>query len=223
MTMVLAYTWKNKAVVRADSREHAHNDKGEIVSYNDDQEKIIPAQNHLVFAHAGLRKVHLGESRYFDNSQITEYFIEQNQSVLSNFTSEQLLNELVTMWNRTLREKLGRDPFSVHNRFSILFARFENDNGVSKPKIHTYQSHFQEFQYGGRKAIVGDDECYPIIMPYFQMDTDDWTFDETLEFYLRGFAEVTEKVETIGGEIDIFVLDENPECSHWFKRKTITR
>ncbi len=94
-------------------------------------------------------------------------------------------------------------------------------NGQLQPKIHTYQSIFQEFQYNGRKAIIGDDECYPILMPYFQTDTNDWTFEKTLEFYLKGYEEVMKQVKTIGGPIDIYVLDKDPKCSYWLRRKVI--
>ncbi|MDY8161890.1 hypothetical protein [Bacillus thuringiensis] len=219
MTMVLAYTWQDKAIIMADSRESAKNDVGAMVEYNDEQEKILPVQNYMAFAHAGLRRIPDATGNYFDLNQITEYFILQNQAILTKATTKQILEGLVTMWNGTLSEQIGRNPFSLQNRFSLLLARFETIDGEQKPRFSTYQSNYQDFQYLGKKAVIGDDECYPIIMPYFEMDTDTMTFDDALNFYLKGYAEVIEKVETIGGPIDIYVLDENPERSYWLRRK----
>ncbi|MEW4275373.1 hypothetical protein [Priestia megaterium] len=219
MTMVTAYTWQDRVIIMADSREHTRNNEGRMVEYNDEQEKITPVKNLLAFAEAGLRKVYRGEGCYFDMNQVTDYFIEQNEAILSKATGKQLLEGLVTMWNLTMSEKLGRNPFSINNRFSLLLAGFEVENGERKPRIHTYQSHFQKFQYNGNKAVIGDDGCYPIMMPYFQRDTGDMTFDQTLEFYLRGYAEVMKQVETIGGPIDIYVLEGDPKCSYWIRRK----
>ncbi|MCE5173286.1 hypothetical protein LQV63_28945 [Paenibacillus profundus] len=88
-----------------------------------------------------------------------------------------------------------------------------------KPKIHAYQSHFQEFNWGGSKAIIGDDKVYPIMMSYYKTNTDDLTFEEALDFYQKGFVEVMEQVETVGGPIDIYVLDANPNNSYWQEHK----
>ncbi|MFY0544156.1 hypothetical protein [Brevibacillus sp. H7] len=221
MTMIVAYTWQDKIIMIADSRSSAKNDEGKMVDYSDEGDKIIPVQNKIAIGHAGLRKAYQGEGRYFDLNKITEYFLEVNRPNISKATGKQLLTGLVEMWNRTLSEKLGRNPFSLDNRFSFLLANFEeNEGGELKPKIHAYESHFNEFNWGGRKAVIGDDEVYPIIMPYYETNTDDWTFQDALDYYQKGFAEVMDKVETVGGPIDIYVLETNPAHSHWLKHKT---
>lgn len=56
-------------------------------------------------------------------------------------------------------------------------------------------------------------------MPYYEEDTDNWTLKETVDFYKKGFVEVMNQVETVGGPIDIFVLDRNPEKSYWLEHK----
>lgn len=223
MTMILAYTWKDKAIIMADSRESAKDDKGNMVDYNDKQEKILPVQNQLVFAHAGLRRIPYVQGGYFDLNNITEHFIDQNQDKLTNSSTKELLRGLVTTWNGTFIESFRRDPFSPRNRFSFLLARFETIDGKLMPKFNTYQSYFQghpEYQFCGKKAVIGDDECYPIITPYVEKDTDQMTFEEALDFYLEGFGKVMEKVETIGGPIDIYVLEQDSEESYWLRRKT---
>ncbi|EOO70359.1 hypothetical protein IIC_04801 [Bacillus cereus VD021] len=223
MTMILAYTWKDKAIIMADSRESAKNDMGDMVDYNDNQEKILPVQSHLVFAHAGLRRIPYVQGGYFDLNEVTEHFMDQNQGILTKATTEQLLRGIVTTWNGTFIESLGRDPLSARNRFSFLLARFETIDGELMPRFSTYQSYVQghpKYKFCGEKAVIGDDECYPIITPYFNKDTEQMTFEEALAFYLEGFGKVMEKVETIGGPIDIYVLDKKSEDSYWLRRKT---
>ncbi|MBT2729210.1 hypothetical protein J7E63_20140 [Bacillus sp. ISL-75] len=220
MTMVVAYTWQDKIIMMADSRSSTRDDQGKMIDYTDEEDKIIPVENKIVIGHAGLGKVYIGAGNHFDLNKITERFLELNQQIISKATGEQLLLGLVKMWNRTLSESMGRNPFSVDNRFCFLLAKFEpNGNGELKPKIHTYQSHFQKFNWGGKKAVVGDEEVYPIIKSYFDTETDDWTFNEALDFYQKGFTEVIDQVDTVGGVIDIYVLDKNPEHSHWLKHE----
>jgi hypothetical protein len=191
-----------------------------MLDYNDQGYKINSVQNKFAIGHAGLRTVLLGEGNHFDLNKITEHFLTTNQHIISTVKAEHFLKGLVEMWISTLSEKMQRNPFSLDNRFCFIIANFEeNENGELKPKIHTYQSHFQEYQWGGNKAVIGDYAVYPIITPYYQANTDDWTFDKALDFYQKGIAEVMDQVETVGGPIDIFVLDVNPENSYWLERK----
>lgn len=218
--MIVAYTWQDKIVVMADSRSSTRNNEGKMMDYSDESYKIIPIQNKIAIGHAGLEKAYLGEGHYFELKKITEHFIEVNQHIITEATGEQLLKGLVEMWNRTLSEKMGRNPFSLDNRFSLLLTKFEEiESGELKPQIHAYQSHFKEFNWRGNKAIIGDDPVYPIMMSYYNTNTDDWTFEEALDFYQKGFEEVMEQVETVGGPIDIYVLDENHNNSYWQKHK----
>ncbi|KAB2329438.1 hypothetical protein [Bacillus mesophilum] len=220
MTLIVAYTWQDKIIIMADSRSSARNDEGKMIDYSDEEYKIIPVQNKIAIGHAGLQKAYLGEGQYFNLNKITEYFIEVNQQIITEATGEQLLTGLVEMWNRTLSEKLKRNPFTLDNRFSLLLAKFEViEGGELKPQIHAYQSHFQEFNWRGSKAIIGDDAVYPIMMSYYETNTDDWTFKKTLDFYLKGFEEVMEQVETVGGPIDVYVLDAIHNNSYWQKHK----
>lgn len=223
MTMVIAYAWKDKIIMMADSRSSARDENGKMLEYDDEGDKIFPVQNKFSLGHAGLRKASIGGGNFFDLRNITEHFFNVNQHILFKATAEHLLKGLVEMWNRTLSEKLKRDPFSLDNRFCFLLGNFEeNEIGELEPTIHSYQSHFNEFQWGGTKAVIGDDAVYPIIMPYYQANTDDWTFDETLNHYQKGFAEVMEQVETVGGPINIYVLNANPDNSYWLVRKPIS-
>ncbi|WP_131724769.1 hypothetical protein [Paenibacillus solani] len=217
MTMVIAHVWQNKIIIMADSRSSARDKDGKMLEFDDKANKIIEIQNKLFIGHAGLRKIPIGE--HFDLNEITMHFIKMNQNKLFDYSGELIFRGLVETWNRTLSEKLGRNPFDLNNRFCLLMGIFENDNGKLIPKIHSYQSHFNEFQWGGTKAVIGDDPVYEIILPYYETDNADWTFDEIIDFYRKGFSEVMNKVETVGGPIDIFVLDEVPEKSYWLDRK----
>lgn len=71
-------------------------------------------------------------------NQITEYFLEQNPSILTEAPTEQLLSGLVATWNWAFIEYLGTDPFSVRNHFSFLLARFETIDDELMPKFSTY-------------------------------------------------------------------------------------
>lgn len=220
MTMVVAYTWQDKIIMMADSRESRKDNEGKIVEFNDDQIKLISVNKKVVIGHAGIRKVYLGEDRYFDLNEITRYFVKVNEQRILSLPGEESLKELVKMWNGTLSKKLGRDPYSLNSSFCFLLAKWEqNEEGFLVPHINTYQSLFNEFHSGAKKAAVGDDEVYPIIAPYFDINTDNCTFDEALEHYKKGYAEVIEKVDSVGGPIDVYVLEANPSGSYWHNRK----
>ncbi|CAM4025475.1 hypothetical protein L1N85_17070 [Paenibacillus alkaliterrae] len=220
MTMVIAYAWQDKVVMMADSRSSRTDKNGNVIEFEDENEKIMPVRNRFSIGHAGLRKAYLGNGEYLEMGDVTNHCLKINESTLSKLNSKQLLEGIVTTWNRTLSEKLHRNPFSLENRYCFALGSFvENETGELEPKIHTYQSHFNEFQFGGRKAVIGDDAVYAIIKPYYEEDTDNWTLEETIEFYKKGFVEVMNQVETVGGPIDIFVLDTNPEKSYWLGRK----
>lgn len=224
MTMIVAYTWKNKIVMMADSRKSTRNEEGKMLEYSDKENKIIPVQNKLVIGHSGLKEVDLGCGQYFDLHQITEHFIKVNRHVISKATGQQLLTGLVEMWNRTLHEKLNRNPFSIENRFCLVIAKFEeNEFGDIFPTIHTYQSHLIDYNWDGNKVVVGDDDVYPIMMPYYKTKTDMWTFEDTLSFYKKGYKEVIDTIETVGGPIDIYVLEKNPDYSYWLEHKKNTK
>ncbi len=220
MTMVVAYTWQDKIIMMADSRESMKDNENKIIEFNDDQIKLIPVKKKVVIGHAGLLKVDQGQGQYFELNKITQHFAEVHEQLILSRPGKESLEALVRMWNEVLSQKLGRDPYSLANRFCFLLAKWEQDEeGSLVPKINTYQSHFNEFQYGGKKAAVGDDEVYPIIAPYLDTDTDDWTFDEALDYYKKGFVEVMEKVDSVGGPIDVYVLEVNSIGSHWYNRK----
>lgn len=220
MTMIIAYAWQDKVVMMADSRSSRTNKNGNVIEFEDDNEKIITVQNRFSIGQAGLRKAYLGNGEYLEMDDVTNYFLNINESTLSKLNGKQLLEGIVMTWNRTLSEKLRRNPFSLENRYSFAWGSFiENETGELEPKIHTYQSHFNEFQFNGRKTVIGDDAVYAFIMPYYEEDTDNWTLEETVEFYKKGFVEVMNQVQTVGGPIDIFVLDRNPEKSYWLERK----
>jgi hypothetical protein len=78
MTTILAYTWQDKIIMMADSREYRKDNGGNVVEFNDEQVKLIPVQKRLVFAHTGLRKAYIGEGQYYDLMDITKHFIEAN-------------------------------------------------------------------------------------------------------------------------------------------------
>lgn len=222
MTMVVAYTWHDKIIMMADSRASARDDEGKMVDFTDEENKIFPVQKKIVIGHSGLRKIPKVDGTLFDLHKITEYFLEVNQNKISKLTGRQLLLGLVETWNGTFIESLGRDPFHLNNRFCFLLGTFEEDeNHELKPKIQAYQSHLEtKFNWNGTKAVIGDEGVYPIMQSYYDTNTDAWKFDEALEFYLKGFTEVMDKVETVGGPIDIYVLDLNPNQSYWLQHKT---
>ncbi|MFS0558583.1 hypothetical protein [Brevibacillus sp. 179-C9.3 HS] len=220
MTMVIAYTWQDKIIMMADSRESRKDSEGKIVEFNDDQTKLIPVNKKVVIGNAGLRKVYLGQGQYYDLNNITQYFVEKNEQLILMRPGKESLKALVDMWNKTLSENLGRDPYIPANSYCFLLAKWEhNEEGFLVPHINTYQSHFNEFQYGGKYAVVGDDAVYRIIEPFFDTNTDDWTFEEVLDHYKKGYVEVMKKVDSVGGPIDVYVLEANSYGSHWYNRK----
>ena len=45
------------------------------------------------------------------------------------------------------------------------------------------------------------------------------TFPETIEHYKKGFLEVIDKVDTVGGFIHVYVLESDCFKSHWLDHK----
>ncbi|MGG4467215.1 hypothetical protein ABER68_04150 [Paenibacillus alvei] len=218
MTMILAYIWNDKIVTMADSRASKRDHDGKMIYKEDNSIKIKPISKRFVVAHSGLYKVHRGNEQYANLYDITDLFIERNQNNLSTCNGIDLFEGLVDSWNQSL-ERLGKDPYSINNRFSFFFSEWENVDGLLFPRIHAYQSHKGEFNVATESAVAGDEEIYPLIKPYLKVRVEEMTLEESIEYFKKGYEEVCSKVDTVGGFIHVHILDANPLKSYWFSRK----
>lgn len=215
MTMLIAYTWQDKIVMMADSRSSAKDSEGKMVDFYDEATKIFPFSKRLVIGHSGLRRISIGGGQYVDLMKIIEHYLNVNQHTLPNISGEEALTGLIEMWNGTLREKFGREPNSLDSMYSLLLCKWEEvAPGRVSPTVYSYQSQFGDIQTS-KGAVAGDEEVYPIITPYFETSIENMTFTETIEHYKKGFLEVIDKVDTVGGFIHVYVLESDCFKSHW--------
>jgi hypothetical protein len=96
-----------------------------------------------------------------------------------------------------------------------MLARWENG---FEPMIFTCESTDRQVNWTSFGGVIGDPPMNPIIAPYFNADLiNSMTFDETIQHFKRGYEEVCSKVETVGGQVRIYVLDRDPSKSKWLE------
>ncbi|PLT30507.1 hypothetical protein [Peribacillus deserti] len=215
MTMLIAYTWNDKIVMMADSRSSAKDSEGKMVDFNDKATKIFPFNKRMVIGHSGLRKISVGGGQYVDLMQIIEHYLKIHQQILPTISGEEALKGLIKMWNGILSEKFGRQPTSVDAMYTLLLCKWEEvEPGRVLPKVYSYQSQFGDI-HTSKGAVAGDEEVYPIIIPYFESNIENMTFTASVEHFKKGFLEVIDKVDTVGGFIHVYVLESDSFKSHW--------
>ncbi|MDA1528497.1 hypothetical protein [Bacillus cereus group sp. TH260-2LC] len=211
MTMVIAYVWKDKIVMMADSRISRQNNKGEVMEYRDDSIKIVPLNRRSVIGHSGTRKLPAKEG-YFDLLQITQKFVDDNQHISRSCTAREAIEELAILWNETLKN--FEDQIGDVN-FCLLLGKWEERSGRMYPMLYNYSSQNDKYK-SFTKGCIGDPEIHPIMAPYFNKDLDGMDFEETINHFKKGFSEVIDSnVETVGGFIHVYVLDANEIGSRW--------
>ncbi|MDA1811847.1 hypothetical protein H0911_06905 [Bacillus sp. HSTU-bmb18] len=211
MTMVIAYVWKDKIVMMADSRISKQNDVGEVVEHSDDSIKIIPLNRRGIIGHSGARKLPTKEG-YFDLIRITQHFVSDNQNIAHSCTAEETLERLVSVWKDTLGNS-GCQSDDVD--FCLLLGKWEERSGYMYPMLYSYSSQNNRLTPNGTKGCIGDPEIIAIIEPYFNKDLDGMSFEETINYFKQGFSEVISSVETVGGFIHVYVLAAREIESHW--------
>lgn len=215
MTMVIAYVWKDKIVMMADSRISRQNDKGEVIEYSDDSIKIVPLNRRGVIGHSGTRKLPTKEG-YFDLIKITQHFVSDNQHISRSCTAKEAIEGLAFLWNDTLKD-FGYQTGDLD--FCLLLGKWEERSGRMYPMLYNYSSQNDECTFF-TKGCIGDPEIHPIIEPYFNKDINDMEFEETIYHFKKGFSEVIDNnVETVGGFIHVYVLEANEIGSHWRDRR----
>ncbi|MCQ6520780.1 MULTISPECIES: hypothetical protein [Bacillus] len=211
MTMVIAYVWKDKIVMMADSRISRQNNKGEVIEYSDDSIKIVPLNRRGVIGHSGTRKLPTKEG-YFDLIQITHKFVGDNQHISRSCTAKEAIEELGTLWNDTLKG-FGDQTGDVN--FCLLLGKWEERLGRMYPMLYSYSSPNDKYTFF-TKGCIGDSEINPIMEQYFNKDLDGMDFEETINHFKKGFSEViNNNVETVGGFIHVYVLEANEIGSRW--------
>ena len=98
----------------------------------------------------------------------------------------------------------------------FMLARWEN---CFEPMIYTCESTNRQLNWTSFGGAIGDEPMNPIIAPYFNDDRlNGMTFEETIQHFKRAYEEVSSKVETVGSQVRIYVLDRDPSKSKWLSR-----
>ncbi|RUS44556.1 hypothetical protein [Cohnella sp. AR92] len=215
MTMVLSYVWQDKIVMMADSRMSRYDKDGNF-EHIDDRVKIHPSEQ-LVIGNSGMAKAMIrnGDTgKILEVEQLITHFFSINKGRLSTQPGKVIIGALVDTWNNTLKEKMGIKP--EDHPVCFMLARWENG---SKPMIYTCESIGRQVNWTSFGGAVGDPPMNPIIVPYFNEDlVNSMTFEETIQHFKRCYEEVSSKVETIGGQVRIYVLDQDPAQSQWLSQ-----
>lgn len=67
-------------------------------------------------------------------------------------------------------------------------------------------------------VAIGDDELYPIVDPYCQVNVNEMSLEESIFHFKQAFQEVSSKVRTVGGFISIYALGRSPLESGWIQK-----
>jgi hypothetical protein len=212
MTMVLSYVWQDKIVIMADSRMSRYDKEGNFEHF-DDRVKIHPSEQ-VVIGNSGLAKAVIREGdkgKILEVEKMITYFFNVNKGRLSNQPGKVIIEGLVDVWNGTLKQSLGVKP--EDHPACFMLARWENG---SKPMIYSCESTDRQTNWTSFGGVIGDDPIKPIIAPYFNDNLiSGMTFEETIHHFKRAYEEVCSKVETVGGKVKIYVLDQDPTQSKW--------
>lgn len=101
MTMVIAFSWKDKIVVMADSRISSKNNN-KVTEYIDDRIKIYPVDNRFVISNTGTSKIWLkNKGTYLDVKDVINHFIKLNveENRFNKLTGKAILKGLIETWN----------------------------------------------------------------------------------------------------------------------------
>ncbi len=214
MTMVLSYVWHDKIVMMADSRLSRYNAAGNF-EYFDDRVKIHRGDG-LVIGTSGLGKAVIrngDEGKVLEVEKLVTHFFNQNNSGLAHLSGKVIVEGLVDTWNRTLKQSLG--VRLKDHPVCFMLARWEN--GLN-PMIYTCESTSKQTSATSFGGVIGDEQVQPIVAPYFVEDLIiSMTFEDTIEHFKQAYAEVISKVETVGGKINVYVLDRDPQQSKWLE------
>ncbi len=210
--MVIAFSWKDKIIVMADSRISRQSDS-KVTEFYDDRVKIYPVNGNLLISQSGATIIRLDEQgNFLDVSDVISDFVKMNgnREQLVAVEGESAIRDLIDYWNKILL-KNDLDP----NNYDVNFLLCGWMNGVT-PAIYCYSSETNKIDEGNR--VIGDKEALKIIYPYIQEDLENKTFEEVLRHYKHGFNKVIQHVETVGGDLHIYELNQNPKLSKWISR-----
>jgi hypothetical protein len=213
MTMVLSYVWQNKIVIMADSRRSTIDSEGKFVHF-DDQLKIHPYMQ-LVIGSSGLAKAVIREGdkgKVLEIHKLIEHFLNNNKDSLIFLPGQTIVEGLVDTWNVTLTHSLGLKPEDHLANFMV--CRWENE-----PQIYVCHSHNRQTRTATIGAIIGDDEAARIAGNYFVANLNSMKFEETIDHFKQAYEQVRINVKTVGGPINIFVLDKNHSETGWLEKE----
>lgn len=223
MSLVLAYVHNKNIVVISDGRESAYTDKG-IDVMRDDKQKLVIYDNHYVIGHLGLSKIVFNEENFiksFEAIELTKEFLKLNKEKMFYFEDKHisiLAEYLVDAWNHNFRH-YGKDYLEFRNRFSLVLAKWTN--GI--PQIFSYSSHCPEtkqflgYKLYGDNILSGDIVNNNVLTPYRDIKLNELTLEESINLMLKLFEDVEVDSPTIGGKKQVYLLNENPLNSRWYK------
>jgi hypothetical protein len=197
MTMIIAYAHYDKIVMMADSRMSKESKNGDF-EYSDDRLKIHPFQR-LVLGHSGRSRM-LINGNELDISQVIEHFFKINEQNLSSASGTTIIRGLVDTWNNTLIHSMRENP-EEHVASLILCEWWQ---GI-EPRIYvcdTLNSNIG-IDIG---AVIGDQEAQVLVKPYIDVNLNSMSFEETISHFKEAFIEISSKVRTVGGFVNIYVL-----------------
>lgn len=207
--MIIAFSWKEKIVVMADSRISKKSDD-KVIEFHDDRVKIVPINGKIVISHSGTTKIPLGNSNHLDVSDVINHYIKINEERLESIDGKIALEGLIDCWNKTLSQ-INLNPHD----YDVNFLLCEWKNKVT-PKIYGYNSETNKINKGSQ--VLGDDEAMPIIYPYVKTDIDDMTFEQVIRHFMNGYSAVMRRLDTVGGDIHIYELNQDPRLSKWINK-----
>ncbi|MGE7713239.1 hypothetical protein [Priestia megaterium] len=121
-----------------------------------------------------------------------------------------VLNGLIDCWNKTLLQ-LNLNPYNY--KINFLLCKWKNQD---TPKIYCYSSESKSIEEGSQ--VSGDNEAMPIISPYLKTNIEDMSFEQVICHFKDGYSAVTRKLNTVGGEIHIYELNQDYRSSKWIDR-----
>lgn len=222
MTLILGYVHQNNIVIISDGRQSTYTNN-ELKVLNDDEKKLIIHDNQYVFGHLGISSIILDKETLINTKEITRHFIQSNEKNFLQFRDIDvsiLARYLVETWNNTFLNSFKRDPSEFKSRFSFVVAKWTK--GI--PQLITYDSHdlntkkfIGKFSYWDN-IISGNIVNYDALLPYRDIKLDELPLAEGIETMLNLYKDIEAESPAIGGLKQVYILNENPDKSYWYKK-----
>lgn len=202
MTLVATFVWEDKILAMSDSRVTSKWEGRENIVF-DKMPKVYPIKN-LVLATLNASRFTLEGKGTWD---LAEWVKEVINMFPGNVSAKEIIGPIVQGWENILQTH----GFNSENApFDFLICEWENNTPFiyfyTSKKPGLFRNVVQGYVYGAGQEILGQ-----------YSNAFDMPYEEAINHLKNGFYEVMKTHDSVGGEIQIYELNQNHSLSKWLE------